>query len=159
MTAASVFPSPVCISTMCPSSKASAARTCSSNGLRPRTRQDASRANANSAARTDSRAMPTASPLGFAEPRHGSAEPKSGLNLDTKLTRACLEFLVGELTDFVLATIDFGDRLVVGAQVKRDRRALKMSETLTPPDGIRHTLMLAAGYRHDSSCTQSEATH
>jgi hypothetical protein len=83
---------------------------------------------------------------------------KSGLNLDTKLTRTCLECLVGELTDFVLATIDLAQRLVVSLQVKRDRRTLKMSETLTPPDDVRHTLMLAAGYGHDSSCTQSEAT-
>jgi hypothetical protein len=77
------------------------------------------------------------------------ARAKSGLNLDTKLTRTCLEFLVGELTDFVLPTIDLGQWLVVGLQIKRDRRALKMSETLTPPDGM---------YGHNSSCTQSEAT-
>jgi hypothetical protein len=80
------------------------------------------------------------------------------LNLGTKLPRTTLELPIGALTDFVLATIDLGHRPVVGLQVKRDRRALKMSETLTPSDGVRHTLILAAGYRHDSSCTQSEAT-
>jgi hypothetical protein len=71
---------------------------------------------------------------------------KSCLNLDAKLTRTSLELLVGALTDFVLAAIDLGHRLIVGAQVKRDRRALKMNETLTPPDGVPHTVMLAAGY-------------
>src|SRR5437899_5692 len=39
MTAASVFPSPVCISTMCPESSASAATIWTSNGRIPRTRR------------------------------------------------------------------------------------------------------------------------
>jgi hypothetical protein len=45
-----------------------------------------------------------------------------------------------------VTTIDLGHRLVVDAQVERDRRALKMSEALAPPAGASHTLMLAAGY-------------
>ena len=58
MTAARVFPSPVCISTTRPCARARAATTCTSNGRRPTVRAAASRTRAKSGACSPSTSRP-----------------------------------------------------------------------------------------------------
>jgi hypothetical protein len=70
---------------------------------------------------------------------------------------ARLKLAVGELLEGHPEAIDLGEWLVKATQIEGNRRALKATEALTPPDGVPYTGVLAVRSLHDSLLRRSRS--
>jgi len=82
--------------------------------------------------------------------RFGATRAQRGLWPSAKRLRARRDLAVGKCLDARTESIDLGQGRAIAPEIEADRRALKMRETLTPPDVVSYTGVRTMGFLHDS---------